>query len=173
VGVGTLERSGVTDRRKKIGKTMAAVAFAMPFCYATIDALGSFLDITYLEMETTRLVGVTEENIEDVANTSYELTFFICAIIFLIYIKARGEKFALPTQRDKIIAAICETAGQFTYVYAMSGNGSIAAPIISSGCIVSLTLSRIFLKEKLTKMQYVFIFLVILGIVILGIVEGD
>jgi len=173
LGIGFLEHRGETDRSKKIGKRMAAIAFTMPFCYAILDALGSFLDITYLEMETTPLVGITEENIEDIANTSYELSFFIVAIILLIYIKSRGVRFELPTQRDKILAAVCETAGQFTYVYAMSGNGAIAAPIISSGCIVSLLLARIFLKEKLSKMQYLFIGVVIAGIVMLAIVEGD
>ena len=87
--------------------------------------------------------------------------------------KIKKVKFELPTQRDKILAAVFETAGQFTYVYAMSGNGAIAAPIISSVCVVSLILSRIFLKEKLTKKQYFFIFLVILGILILAVIEGD
>ncbi|MDO5441960.1 MAG: DMT family transporter, partial [Bacillota bacterium] len=173
LGVGFLERSGETDRSKKLGKKMAAVAFAMPFCYALLDALGSFLDITYLEMDTTKLVNITEETIEDIANTSYELTFFIVAIILLIFIKAKGVKFELETQHNKMLAAVCETAGQFTYVYAMSGNGAIAAPIISSGCIVSLLLARIFLKEKLTKLQYIYIFLVIAGIVMLAIVEGE
>lgn len=173
LGVGFLERNGDTDRSKKLGKKMAAVAFAMPFCYAILDAFGSFLDITYLEMDTTRLVNVTEDNIEDIANISYELTFFLVAVILLIFIKAKGVKFELPTQRDKILAAVCETAGQFTYVYALSGNGAIAAPIISSGCIVSVLLSRIFLKEKLSKWQYVFILLVIIGIVMLAVVEGE
>lgn len=173
LGVGFLENNGDTDRKKKIGKTMAVIAFAMPFCYAAIDALGSFLDIFYLEMETSPLVGVTEETIEQIANTSYELTFAICAVILYIFMKIRKVKFDLPNQGDKIIAAVCETAGQFTYVFAMSGNGAIAAPIISSGCIVSLVLSRIFLKEKLNVKQYIFIGLVIVGIVILAINEGE
>jgi drug/metabolite transporter (DMT)-like permease len=145
----------------------------MPFCYAGIDALGSFLDIYYLEMDTTKLIDVTEDNIELVANTSYEFSFLIVAIVLLIFIRSKGVKFELPTQRDKILAAVFETAGQFTYVYAMSGNGAIAAPIISSVCVVSLLLSRIFLKEKLTAKQYFFIFLVILGILILAVIEGD
>ena len=76
-------------------------------------------------------------------------------------------------QRDKILAAVFETSGQFTYVFAMSGNGAIAAPIISAVCVVSLLLSRIFLKERLTKLQYFFLFLVILGILTLAAVEGD
>lgn len=173
LGVGFLDTHGDTNRSKKLGKKMAFVAFAMPFCYAIIDAVGSFLDIYWLDIETTCLTGVTEDNIELIANTSYEFTFLIVAIILFIFMKIRNVKFELPTQRDKILAAVFETAGQFTYVYAMSGNGAIAAPIISSVCVVSLVLSRIFLKEKLTAKQYFFIFMVIIGIIILAVVEGD
>ncbi len=173
LGIGFLERTGDTDRTKVLGKKMAAVAFAMPFLYALLDAIGSFMDIYFLEMETTPLSGVTEMTIEEVANTSYELTFFLCAIILLIYMYSRGVKFSFQGQKDKMLAAVCETAGQFTYVYAMSGNGAIAAPIISSVCVVSLLLSRIFLKEKLTKKQYFFIALVIIGILMLAVIEGE
>ena len=173
LGLGFLDNNGDTDRKKKLGKKMAIIAFAMPFCYATLDALGSFLDIYFLEMETSPLVNVNEETIEAVANTSYEFTFFIVAIVFLIFLKIKGEKFNLPKQRDKVLAGLCETAGQFTYVYAMSGNGKIAAPILSSVCVVSLLPSRIFLKEKLTAKQYLFLFMVIAGILILAIIEGD
>lgn len=173
LGVGFLENTGDTDRKKKLGKKLAIIAFAMPFCYALIDALGSFLDIYYLELETSPLFQVTEETIEEVANTSYELTFAIVAVILFIYMKIKKVPFELPKQGDKALAAVFETAGQFTYVFAMSGNGAIAAPIISSVCVVSLVLSRIFLKEKLTKLQYFFIFLVILGIIGLAVIEGE
>jgi len=173
LGIGFLEKHGDTDRRKKLGKKMAIVAFAMPFCYAILDALGSFLDIYYLELETTPLVGVTADNIEDVANTSYELTFAFVALILFIFMKSKKVTFERPKQKDKILAAVLETAGQFTYVYAMSGNGAIAAPIISSVCVVSLLLSRIILKEKLKWTQYVFLAMVISGILILAIIEGE
>ncbi len=173
LGVGYLEQSSEVDRKSRLGKKMAIIAFAMPFCYAIIDAVGSFLDIFFLELETSPLIGVTAENIELVANVSYEFTFAICALILFIYIKCKHVAFELPKQKDKLIAAICETAGQLTYVYAMSGNGAIAAPIISSVCIVSLLLSRIFLKEKLTKKQYIFIAIIIIGILTLAIIEGE
>ncbi len=173
IGVGYAERTEDVNRRKKLGKRLAIVAFAMPFCYAIIDALGSFLDIFFLEMETSPLIGVTEENIELVANISYELTFAIVGLILFIFMKCKGVKFELPKQRDKIIAAVCETAGQLTYVYAMSGNGAIAAPILSCVCVVSLILSRVFLKEKLTKRQYLFIGIIIVGILMLAVLEGE
>lgn len=173
VGVSYVERSSEVSRSKKLGKRLAIIAFAMPFCYAIIDALGTFLDIFFLEMETSPLIGVTEENIELVANVSYELTFAICAIILFVFMRIKKVKFELPKQKDKVIAAVCETGGQLTYVYAMSGNGAIAAPILSSVCVVSLLLSRIFLKEKLTKKQYIFIGIIIVGIIMLGILEGE
>lgn len=173
IGVTHTERSSEVNRKKRLGKRLAVIAFAMPFCYAIIDAFGSFLDVFFLEMETSPLLGVTGDNIELVANVSYELTFAICGLILFIFMKWKQVEFDLPKQGDKVIAAICETAGQLTYVYAMSGNGAIAAPILSSVCVVSLILSRIFLKEKLTKRQYIFIGIIIVGILMLAVLEGE
>ena len=173
IGVGYTEKTTDLDRRERLGKRLAAISFAMPFCYAIIDAFGSFLDIFFLEMETSPLIGVNEENIELVANISYELTFAIVGIVLFIFMKLMKVKFELPKQKSKIAAAVCETAGQLTYVYAMSGNGAIAAPIISSVCVVSLLLSRIVLKERLTNRQYLFISIIIVGILMLAVLEGE
>ena len=173
IGVTKTEASGEVNRKQKLGKRLAIAAFCMPFCYAAIDALGSFLDIFYLELESSPLVNVNEETIELVANVSYELTFAICGAILFAFMKFKKVKFDLPKQNDKILAAICETAGQLTYVYAMSGNGAIAAPILSSVCVVALLLSRIFLKEKLTKKQYLFVGVIIVGILMLAVLEGE
>ena len=173
IGVTHTERSSEVNRAQKLGKRLAFVAFCMPFCYAIIDALGSFLDIFYLEMESSPLIGVNEETIELVANVSYELTFAICGVILFAFMKWKKVPFELSQQKDKVLAAVCETAGQLTYVYAMSGNGAIAAPILSSVCVVSLLLSRIFLKEKLTKKQYLFIGIIIVGILMLAVLEGE
>ena len=173
IGVSYNERSAEVGRTKKLGKRLAIIAFAMPFCYAIIDAIGSFLDIYFLELESSPLIGVNEENIELVANISYELTFAICGLILFAFMMFKKVKFELPKQGDKIAAAVCETAGQLTYVYAMSGNGAIAAPILSCVCVVSLILSRIFLKEKLTKKQYLFIGIIIVGILMLAVLEGE
>ena len=173
LGVGYLENNGETQRKKNLGKKLAIIAFCMPFVYALLDAFGSFVDIFYLDdFATTPLIGVTEETIEDVANTSYELTFVLFALCLFIFMKIKKVKFGpIPQHKDKILAAVFETAGQFTYVYALSGNGAIAAPIISSVCVVSLLLSRIFLKEKLTWKTYAFIAVVIVGILLLAVSE--
>ena len=177
VGIGVLENSGDLMRRQRLGKKLAIIAFCMPFLYAFIDAFGCVLDIYFLEMETSPLlaVGATEDTIELIANTSYELTFALVGLVMFIFMKLKGVSFgSLIEQKDKALAAVCETAGQLTYVYAMaSGNGAIAAPIISAVCVVSLILSRIFLKEKLTTKQYAFIFIIIIGILMLAVIEGE
>jgi len=171
VVIGITEAKDENGRMKKLGKKLAIIAFIMPFLYAILDATGSFLDAYFLEMETSPLVNITEDTIELVANTSYELTFAICAIILAIFIKIKKEKIDLLHQRDKMLAAVCETAGQFTYVFAMGGSAVIAAPIISSVCVFSVIFSRVFLKEKLTTRQYLAVITVIIGILILGVAE--
>ena len=175
LGVSYLENRGETTRKKKMGKVMALVAFCMPFLYALLDAFGTFLDDAFFLIEdiaSSPLIDVTEDTIEAVANTSYELTFALFALGLFIFLKSKKVKFGPVSQnKDKVLAAVFETAGQFTYVYALGGVDAVAAPILSSVCIVSLLLSRIFLKEKLSWKTYVFIAIVIVGILLLAISE--
>ena len=175
LGVSFLENHGETTRKKKLGKTLAVVAFCMPFVYALLDAFGTFLDDAFFLIEdvaSSPLVDVTEDTIEAVANTSYELTCAFFALILFIFMKIKKVKFGPVAQnRDKVLAALFETAGQFTYVYALGGVDAIAAPILSSVCVVSLLLSRIFLKEKLSWKTYAFIAVVIIGILLLAVSE--
>ena len=175
VGVSYLENRGETTRKKQLGKKMAVIAFCMPFVYALMDAFGTFLDDAFFLVEdvaNSPLIDVTEDTIEAVANTSYELTFAAFALILFIFMKAKKVKFGPVSQnKDKVLAAVFETAGQFTYVYALGGVDAVAAPILSSVCIVSLLLSRIFLKEKLSWKTYAFIAIVIVGILLLAISE--
>ena len=175
VGVSYLENRGETTRKKTYGKALAVISFIMPFLYALLDAFGTFLDDAFFLVEdiaATPLVDVTEETIEAVANTSYELTFALFALCLFIFMKSKKVKFGpVPQHKDKILAAVFETAGQFTYVYALGGVDAVAAPILSSVCVVSLLLSRIFLKEKLNWKTYAFITVVIIGILLLAISE--
>ena len=86
---------------------------------------------------------------EDAALLAYEFTWLIYAIIAIIYLTLiKKQKFNPLKEPIRSSAAIFETAGQFFYVFAMSKNAVIAAPLIASYSIVSVILSRIFLKGK-------------------------
>ncbi len=174
--LGWLERtkpSEVEEKDKKYARSTFALLF--PILYCVIDALGSFLDAYYLDdITATPLVGVTEETFEDVANISYELTFLFVAVVLLAYLLViKREKIVIKQQGNRFGAAVFETAGQFFYVYALSGgNAVVAGPMIASYAIVSVILSRIFLKEKLKPKQYIAVGMVLAGIVVMGIVEA-
>ncbi len=193
--VGFFDKKGKTDRHRKYGKKLAVWAIAMPFCYMLLDAVGTFLDIFYTDdVETTLLVNVTEENLEHTANCAYEFTFLLVAVGILIFLKIKGEKLfslggaesapAAPdgavverkwyqkvlSQKWKILAAVFETAGQATYLFALSEGTGIAAVILGAGTVItSLILARIFLKEKLSAVQYLFIGIILAGIIALAL----
>ena len=186
IAVGLFDKKGKDARVSKYGKKIAFFAIAMPFCYMILDAVGTFLDIFYVDdIEKTLLVGVTEETIEHTANCAYELTFFLVAIGILIFLKIKKVKFfdfgeksqekggflrKMLCQKWKILAALFETIGQATYLFALQEGEGVAAVILGAGTvIVSLILSRIFLKEKLTILQYVFIGVIMSGIILLSV----
>lgn len=188
ISVSFFDKNGTKTRFSKYGKKLAIIAIAMPFCYMLLDAVGTFLDIFYTDsVESTILVGVTEETIEHTANCAYELTFFLFSICILIFLKIKKVKFfdlgensrenkgffkRILDQKWKILAAIFETIGQATYLFALSEGGGIAAVILGAGTVItSLILSRIFLKEKLSWVQYIFVGLIMTGI-IMGAIFG-
>lgn len=149
--------SGAQDERKY---TRSAIAILFPVLYCLIDGAASFTDAIYLE-------GIMSET--DV-NLSYEFTFLAVALGALAYVLfIRKERIHIPREKHKLFAAVCETAGQFTYVYAMADRAVLAAPMIASYSMVSVLLSRIILKEKLSRSHYLIIGGILAGILILGI----
>lgn len=142
------------------------LAICLPFLYCIIDALGTFGDAIVLDGDVPMLT-------EDEANIAYELTFLLCAIAAFIFLKwVKKQKFTLWEEREKGLGALCETAGQFAYVYAVADNAIMAAPLVSSYCLFSVVFSRIFLKEKLTVRQYAAIFIALCGIIIMGVYDA-
>lgn len=144
---------------KKI--TVAAIIF--PLIYCLIDGIGTFLDSVYLDH--LELIS------EDMALIAYEFTFLIYGIISYIYLRFKKEKITIKHEKNRLSAAIFETLGQFTYVFAISSHSVITAPIVACYSALSVLLSRIFLKEKTTKLQYLALFLIFASIIALAIFE--
>ena len=139
------------------------IALALPVAYCILDAAGTFADNRVLEILD-----------EGSANVAYELTFLFVGILCFIYVVLiKKDKLVPKMEAPKYIGAICETAGQFAYIYAIADTAHLAmsAPIISSYCAASVLWSRIFLKEKLSKKHYLMILLVVIGIAIMGFLD--
>lgn len=168
VGLGIVEMKEDDELREKrqekanIKYSKSIIALLFPILYCLIDALGTVADSIVLE----RLEEAT-------ANVAYELTFFVLGLLaFLYVVVVKKEKLTKESEGPKFIGAIFETAGQFAYIFAISANAIAAAPVISAYCMMSVVWSRIFLKEKLSWKHYLMIVVCVIGIVILGALEG-
>ena len=147
----------------KISKKQCILAILFPLGYCLIDGLGTFLDALYLDK--------FEVVSEDIALISYEYTFLVVAIVGVIFLSKKHEKLQLHKSFNMWTAAILETVGQFFYVFAMSADSTINASIVGSYCILSMILSSLFLKEKLSLKKYIFLFIAVIGIVILAFMD--
>ncbi len=146
-----------------------ALALLFPILYCLFDTLGTSADGIILDEEVGLGLGEIDVLI------LYGLTFLLAGLIAWIFLWIREKKPYNPfagTERSKAIAACCEEFGQVFYVFAMSRNPVVVAPIIASYCVVSVLLGHLFLKEKLKPAQYACILAVIAGIVVIGFV-GD
>ena len=127
------------------------LALALPMAYCLLDALD-----------------------EGSANVAYELTFLFAAVVCFVYVVLiRRDRLIPKKEAPKYLGAVCETAGQFAYIYAIADTEHLAmsAPIISSYCAASVLWSRLFLKEKLSWKHYAMIALVVVGIAIMGVFD--
>ncbi len=139
------------------------LALALPVAYCLLDAAGTFADNRVLETLD-----------EGSANVAYELTFLFAAVVCFVYVVLiRRDRLIPKKEAPKYLGAVCETAGQFAYIYAIADTEHLAmsAPIISSYCAASVLWSRLFLKEKLSWKHYAMIALVVVGIAIMGVFD--
>ncbi len=170
-GIICLSIIGLEDNKKKrkefnkknTFQKILTLTILFPLGYCLLDGLGTFLDGIYLDK--LELIGETASLI------AYEYTFALYGLITFIYLRIKKEDFSIINEKPKLAAALFETAGEIFYVTAMSGNSTVAAPIIGSYCVLSMLLSRIFLKEKLSKKEYACIFLVLIGVIILALLD--
>ena len=169
IGLGVVDYFEDEDLRAERQKasnfkySKSLLALALPVAYCILDAVGTFAD--------NRVLEVLDEGS---ANVAYELTFlFVGILCFLYVVVIKKDKLVPKMEAPKYIGAICETAGQFAYIYAIADTAHLAmsAPIISSYCAGSVLWSRIFLKEKLSKKHYLMIVLVVIGIAIMGFLD--
>ena len=150
-------------RKNNTVRKVITLTILFPIVYCILDGMGTFLDGIYLDKLS--LIN------EDSALIAYEYTFALYALFTYIYLKKKKQSFQIFHEKSKLWAAIFETGGQFFYVYAMSGNATVSAPIVGSYCVLSMILSRIVLKEKLSKIEYLGIFLVLTGVIILAVLD--
>ncbi len=135
------------------------LALALPVAYCLLDAAGTFADNRVLETLTAQAIdsgrfATLDECAKQAAasaNCAYELTFLFAAVVCFVYVVLiRRDRLIPKREAPKYLGAVCETAGQFAYIYAIADTEHLAmsAPIISSYCAASVLWSRLFLRKS-------------------------
>ncbi len=176
IGLGVVESredEGLRRARQEASNYVYAkswLALALPVAYCLLDAAGTFADnLVIARIDTMVASG------EASANVAYELTFLAAGVVsFLYVVLIRRDRLVARQELPKYVGALFETAGQFSYIYAIADpeHLMLSAPIISSYCAASVVWGRIFLKEKLSWKHYAMIVLVVAGIAILGLFDA-
>ena len=125
-------------------------------------------------------MGITVSGEADVSIPDIDFFFFECFGFFVIGIfvwlyMLIAKKYVYnpfkKTELSRLGAATCETLGTLTFTIAVGINPILTAPITSSYCFVTIILARMFLKERLTRKQYLSLTLLVLGIALLSVSE--
>lgn len=162
----SVQEATIAEDKKR--HRLGAIALIFPIIYNLVDA------ISMVAIGITVTEGA-EATIPDIDFFVFECAAFslvaICMWLYMLIVKKYKYN---PFKKKEIVrcgAASGETFGTMTFILAVGCNPILTAPITSSYCLVTIVLARIFLKERLTKKQYISISLLIIGIALLGISE--
>lgn len=156
------EARELRQKKANVKYAFSPLAIALPILYCLLDAAGTFADTLILDNWLS----------EDVGNVAYELTFLFMGVVAFVYVVIiKGSPLKLKRETPKLIGGLCETAGQFAYIYVVGSDFRAGIPMISAYCVVSMLWGRVFLKEKLSWKHYATIGIVVAGIIVLGISE--
>ena len=164
----TLSKQEAHLAEEKKRHRLGALALIFPLIYNLVDAVSMVaIGITVSEE--------TEVAIPDIDFFVFETMGFSVVAIFMWLYMMKVKKYKYnPFKKEELVrcgAAIGETFGTMTYIFAVAGNPILTAPITSSYCLVTIVLARIFLKERLTKKQYLSLAFLVAGIALLGVSE--
>ena len=147
---------------------LGALALIFPIVYNLVDAVSMVA------------VGITVSEETDVAIPDIDFFIFeslgfvvvaICVWFYMLIIKKYKYN---PFKKEELVrcgAATGETFGTMAFTFAVGISPILTAPITSSYCLVTIVLARIFLKERLTKKQYLSLAFLVVGIALLGVSE--
>ena len=156
----------LTDNKKK--HRLGALALIFPIVYNLVDAA------SMVAMGVT-VSGETEVSIPDIDFFFFECVGFTVGTIFVWLYLLIAKKYVYnpfkKTELSRCGAGVGDSLGTMAFTFAVGINPILTAPITSSYCLVTIILARIFLKERLTRKQYLSLSFVVAGIALLGISE--
>lgn len=148
--------------------SLGAVAFLFPFVYNLFDATSMVFEGALFQADGGEVLGEFDFLILEGA------AFFVMGIAAWFYLLLVKKTVYNPFRQEELVkggAAVTEGVGNILFTLAIAINPVLTPPVTNSYFLVSILGAKVFLKEKITKRQYFWIFVLSLGIVLLGISE--
>ena len=144
-------------------KTALKIGIALAIVSALFDGADSFV--------SSVLIG---DNIVDsvefiAANTLVQV--IISAFIW-IYLWIRNKVIYNPfrkTEKYRFVSQAFSAAGDLFYIFALSGDALLGVVLWNAFPVLDILGARILIKEKLTRIQYLALFILIIGAVLVSI----
>ena len=153
---------------------LGALALFFPILYTLIDVF-SVAEIGGISGNSGIIDSADEVFIPAIDFFIFECVGIALISVFVwLYLWIAKKHVYNPFQPEEFVrcsAATGETFGTMTFIFAAEINPVLTAPITSFHCILTIVLARVFLKERLTKKQYISLGFVVLGIVLLAFAD--
>lgn len=147
---------------------LGAVAFLFPFVYTIFDAASMVFEGALFQADNGEVVGEFDFLILEGA------VFFVMGIAAWLFLLLTNKTVYNPFRRGELVkggAALTEGMGNVLFTLAIAQNPVLTPPVTSCYFLATILGAKLFLKEKITKRQYFWIFVLSLGLVLLGISE--
>ena len=148
--------------------SLGAVAFIFPFIYNIFDAASMVFEGAIFQTDSFVEIGEFDFLILEGA------AFFVAGIaswFYLLLVKKTVYNPFCKGEWVKAGASLTEGTGNIFFTLAIAQNPVLTPPVTGCYFLVTILGAKLFLKEKITKQQYFWIFILSLGLVLLGISE--
>jgi len=165
------EEKEISKRDRILNKSIkyGAAAILFPLLSAFFDALESVGDS--LMVDENAGVGIGSIDYMRL----WALTYLFLCIPLWIYLFIKEKKVYQPLRKSegfKLTAGLAEVIAYTIYIVALDQEPFFVSFLSSTYCVFSIIFSHIFIHEKLSRAQYICIFVIIMGLMLFGISEG-
>ena len=161
------EEEQLQERRELVQYGAAAILF--PLMSAFFDALESVGDSLMVDAEAGAGIGSIDYM------RLWAATYLLICIPLWIYLLVKEKKAYQPFSKKeglKLASGLAEVTAYTLYILALEREPFFVSFLSSTYCVFSILFCRVFLKEKLSKGQYLCIAVIIAGLALFGIAEG-
>ena len=145
------------------GKTALKIGIALAIVSALFDGADSFV--------SSVLIGDSiVDSMEFIAANT--LVQVIITVFVWIYLWIRHKKIYNPfrkIEKYRFVSQAFSAAGDLLYIFALSGDALLGVVLWNAFPILDILGARILMKEKLTRTQYLVLFMLIIGAVLVSI----